>query len=243
MSWPACIFCYRGEALTIRWTVEGARDAGFVPVVLDDAADPLPGTAMGWLVAEGVEYRRTAFPRRGNLNGTDTAAAIAGELAAAADRHDSDFALKLDPDTAVMDADLFTQARTAAGVGLVWRGDRRGGAYGLAYALRIDVAAEVGRYLACLPLDAAAPEDLTVWAAARALCGPEELLEHEFCPDGGPWAALPWDARPREWVGAFGVLTVGNEPPEGWKGRRDLLTSSRLRQVVLAGRERVFQRA
>ncbi len=233
MSLPAVTFTHSRAAQRIRWWVEGVRLAGLIPVVVDDRNDPLPGTALGWLEAHGVEYRCTAWDRRGNLNGTDVAARICEELAAAAARHGTSHALKVDDDTLIADAELFTLAETAAVVALTWSGDPRGGAYGMAYALRADVAADISAHLALLPLDRRAPEDLTVFAAGAALAGDAAIMRHEFDAQGGPFCALPLDADPRDAVERFGVLTVGNAPPGGWKDR-DRQTATRLRQLCTA---------
>lgn len=227
--------------MRIRWWVEGIRLAGFIPVVLDDGRDPLPGTARGWLESAGVEYRQTVFHRRGNLNGTDVAAEICAELAAAAARHGTDHALKVDDDTVILDPELFSGQILAGAVGLTWAGDRRGGAYGMAYSLRIDVAEAIAEHLRGLPVDRGAPEDLTVWAAARAIVGEDQLVRHEFAPDAGPFSALPIGAEVKDAVERFGVLTVGNEPPGGW-GNRQMETASRLWEVVRAAGAMALQR-
>lgn len=238
---PAVTFTHSGGALRIPWWVAGVRMAGFVPVVCDDGRDPLPGNVLGWLHAQGVDYRQTAWDRRGNLNGTDAAAGICAEVAAACGRHRSRYGLKVDDDTAVLDPELFTCAEQAAAVGLTWSGGRPG-AFGMAYALRADVAAAVARHLTCLPLDPAAPEDLTVWSAAKALAGPEGVIQHEFDIEAGPFAALPWGSCVRDAVGRYGVITVGNHPPGGWTDRpRE--TAEALRQVVCMARAEAMQPA
>ncbi len=241
MSLPAVTFTHSRGAERIRWWVEGVRLAGLVPIVCDDRNDPLPGTALGWLEANGVEIRSTAWQRRGNLNGTDVAGLICLELADACLRHGSTHALKVDDDTIVLDAELFTLTETAAAVGLTWAGDPRGGAYGMAYALRGDVAVDVARHLSLLPLDPTAPEDLTIWAAAVALAGGAGIVRHEFEADGGPFVALPLGADAREAVECFGVITVGNAPIGGWRNR-ERQTATRLKQLCNA-RSAAMQRA
>jgi hypothetical protein len=231
MSWPACTFTHSGGALRIRWWVQGVRQAGFVPVVFDDMHDPLPGWARGWLEAERVEYRYTQWDRRGNLNGTDVAWRICQILHRTALRHGVSHALKVDDDTVILDPELFTESGGAAAVGLTWAGDPRGGAYGMAYALRADVAEVVAQALHRVPLDPRAPEDLTVWAAVRAIAGAAEMVAHEFDPEIGPFSALPATADVRDAIERFGVLTVGNPPPGGWRNREQE-TAARLRQVV-----------
>lgn len=231
---PCLTFTHSGGRWRLPWWVKGVRQAGLLPVVVDDVHDPLDASAVVELRRDGVEYRRTTWRRRGNLNGTDVAAGICEELAAAAKRYGSAYALKCDDDTAIIEPGLFTPAATCTAVGLTWAGDPRGGAYGMAYALRRDVAAAVAHCLRLLPLDPAAPEDLTVWGAVRAM-GRDQVIEHEFDPIGGPFCALPIGADPREAVRRFGVVTVGNRPPEGWRDK-PVQTAARLRQVVCTAR-------
>ena len=235
MSWPAVTFTHSGGEHRIRWWAEGIRQAGLIPVVCDDARDPLPGTARGWLHAAGVEYRQTRWDRRGNLNGTDVAAGICRELAAAAERHAAPYALKVDDDTAICDPEIFTCAEQAGAVGLTWTAGGRSEAFGMAYALRADVAAGAAEALALLPLDATAPEDLTVWRAAVALSGPAGVMRWDFDPEAGPFSALPANADVCDAVRRFAVLTVGNPPAGGWKDR-SRETSARLLHVLRAVR-------
>jgi hypothetical protein len=238
MSLPAVTFTHSGGAARIRWWVEGVRLAGLIPVVAQDRADPLPGTVLGWLHAAEVPVVGTTFPRRGNLNGTDCAIGICETLAAVARLHRSRHVLKLDDDTVVVDPELFTGVEDAAAVGLTWAGDPRcrgGSTYGMAYALRVDVALAVAACLRRLPFDAAAPEDMTIWSAGKALAGPAGVIEYEFDIEAGPFAALPWGSCVRDAVERYGVITVGNPPPGGWKDR-PIQTAEPLRQVVCTAR-------
>jgi hypothetical protein len=235
MSWPAVTFTYSGGAQRLPWWVRGIRQAGFCPVVCHDGNDPLPGHVLGWLEAEGVEVVKSTWPRRGNLNGTDTAARICGELAAVAARHDAPYVLKVDDDTYIADPEVFTCVQQAAAVGLLWPGDPRGGAYGMAYALRSDTAAEIAEHFDRLPVDVAAPEDLAIWAAAKALAGPAGVMAWEFDIEEGPFAAIPLGSCPKDAVDRYGVITVGNEPRGGWTDKPSQ-TAEALKRVVCAGR-------
>jgi len=227
-AWPAVSFTHRGGALRLRWWVEGVRRAGFIPVVCDDAADPLPGWARGWLHAQGVEYRVTDFPRRGNLNGTDCAAAIAAELAAACERHEASHALKVDDDTVIVRPELFTAHAAAGAIGLTWEEGPRAGAYGMAYGLEKEAARAASRILTGGPFDPHAPEDLAVWSTVKKIA---PVVEHRFRPDEGPFTALPAGACVTDAVRRFGVITVGNPPPGGWRDR-DRETAGRMREMV-----------
>ncbi|MGC4017482.1 MAG: hypothetical protein QM755_23655 [Luteolibacter sp.] len=212
MKLPACIFTYAGGALIIPYTVRLARCAGMIPIVCEDAAAPLPGNVRGWLASEGVELIATTFPRRGNLNGTDCAAGICRTLAATARRHGTTHAMKLDDDTVVVDARVFTRHRHARAVGLTWPGGRPG-AYGMAYMLRADVAEKAAARLERGTFRPTAPEDITVWETV-ARCGP--VIERRFRARRGPFSALPLGAPIDR---RFDVLNMGTPPPGGWRNR------------------------
>jgi hypothetical protein len=234
MRIPACIFTYSGAALRLPWAVRGALIAGFIPVVCQDAAAPLPGHVLGWLATHGIEVRTTTFPRNGNLNGIACAAGICRELEAACERYGSTNAIKLDDDTAVIDPKVFTNHLGFAAVGLTWHAGARPGAYGLAYCLRRDTAAQVASWLEAWPVpDEMAPEDLTIWWLAKRH---GHCLDHAFHPQAGPWSGLPLGAD--AWDGAvrFSVLTVGNEPPQGWRDRPRQMAVELRRVVEAAGR-------
>ncbi len=226
---PACIFTYGGAALRVPWAVRGARLAGLVPVVCQDAAAPLQPHVLGWLESKGIEIRTTAFPRRGNLNGTDCAAGIMGELATACIRHNSTHALKLDDDTVIVRLERF-HATADTAVGLSWPQAGRNAAFGMAYSLPGHAAAAAAARLATLPLDTKAPEDLTVWAALEGVC---ERVLMPFDATGGPFTALPIHADADEAVKRFDVITVGNPPAAGWVDR-DRQIAHELKRVVEA---------
>jgi len=216
MKLPACIFTYSGGALVLPHTVRLARRAGLIPVVCEDAASPLPPQVRGWLAHEGVELIATTFPRRGNLNGTDCAAGICRTLAKTARRHVATHALKLDDDTVVVDARVFTRHRHARAVGLTWR-DGRPGAFGMAYLLRADVAEVAARKLEEMPLRMNAPEDITIWERVKR-DGP--VVERRFRPQHGPFSAVPRGADVVEGARRFDVLNFGSPPRQGWGNRQ-----------------------
>ena len=231
MILPACIFTHSGAALRLPWAVRGALLAGLIPVVCQDGADPLPPQTLGWLEAQGVEVRTTTFTRRGNLNGTDCAAGIASELEAACVRYACSHAIKLDDDTIIVDPAIFTRHLLFDAVGLTHT-DGRPGAYGLAYMLSRRIACVIAAELETLPLDTRVPEDLTIWHQAKrhGLC---HELPFDPGPIGGPWSAiLPHHDAP-DAVKRFAVLTVGNEPPRGWKDA-DRQRAGEMRRLVEA---------
>lgn len=231
MKIPACIFTWSGAALRLPWAVRGALQAGLRPVVCQDGAAPLPPHVLGWLASERVEVRTTTFPRRGNLNGTDCAAGILGELATACIRHGSTHAIKLDDDTVIVrPGRLKADPLTAAG--LSWPQKGRDAAFGMAYAVPGLAAASAAAFLESAALDAKAPEDLTVWAALEGLC---HRTLHPFSMGSGPFTALPLGGNAVEAVERFDVVTVGNPPPGGWRNR-DRQMAMEMRRLVEAFR-------
>lgn len=209
---PVCIFTFRGDALPVLEAARSVVAAGCLPVICDDAADPLPPWCRGSLEAMGCEYLRTTFPRRGNLNGTDCAAGIAGTLAAAAARHDSPVAIKVDADTVLLDPVPFLPGNVGMGSATIARRE----AFGCAYSLAATTARGVAASLTAAPLDPSAPEDVTIWREVQRSGHPCTL--HEFAPLGGLLCAVPTDidaVAPRR----FAALTLGNPPPGGWTDR------------------------
>jgi hypothetical protein len=229
MKIPACIFTYAGAALRLPWAVRGALQAGLIPIVCQDGAAPLPRHVLGWLESKGIEIRTTAFPRRGNLNGTDCAAGICLELADACARHQSSHALKLDDDTVIVRPDRFLVPGDTA-VGLSWPQEGREAAFGMAYAMPGCAAARAAEKLEAGPVEPDVPEDLTVWRALEGICS---RWLHPFDPAGGPFTALPLGGDADEAVRRFDVVTVGNPPVDGWKDR-DRQMAGEMRQVVEA---------
>jgi hypothetical protein len=226
---PAVIFTYGGDAPALPWCVLGARQAGLLPVVAEDAAAPLPAHTRGWMARRGVRLWATTFPRRGNLNGTECAAGICRTLAAAAGYYGTEFCLKLDTDTMVVRRSVFEGDEDAAMVALTCPDDRPG-AYGMAYRLSAAAALEIAGRLGSGAVDPGAPEDVTVWRAAGAV---GRVAERLFASDSGPFSGLPWDADAGGFAARFDVLTVGNPPGQGWVDRA-LQTAERLRCMAAA---------
>ncbi len=226
---PVCIFTHSGAALRLPWAVRGVLVVGLIPVVCQDGGDPLPPHVLGWLASEGVEVRTTNFPRRGNLNGIECAAGICRELEAACIRHGSSHAIKLDDDTLIGDPQVFLNWLQFAAIGLTWSEGSRPGAYGLAYCLSRQTAAQVAASLEAWPeIDETAPEDLTIWWLAKH-CGP--CLDQPFATRSGAWSAMPHGSDAQDALARFSVLTVGNVPAGGWKDR-DRQIAGELRRLV-----------
>ncbi len=228
---PAVTFTHSGGSQRLEWWVRGVRLAGMIPVVCDDANDPILAPARGWLAAEGVEYRQTTWPRRGNLNGTDTAARICMELAMASTRHGSRMAFKVDDDTVIIRPGRIVPEDGIEAVGLVCPGDGRGGAYGMCYGLRWDLATACAGDLVAGSLNVQAPEDLAVWGAVKRLA--TEVAELPYCAERGPFAALAWGSCPVDACRRYDVVTVGNPPAAGWIDR-PRQTAALMRSIVEA---------
>jgi len=209
---PVCIFTYSGDALPIKECVRSVIAAGLFPVVCDDSANPLPGTARGWIEQSCAEYLQTTFTRRGNLNGTDCAAAIARTLYEAARRYGTASAMKLDSDTILIDPTPFMDGN----VGVMSSQHARRSAFGCVYALTALTALEVAKELEFGILDESAPEDLAIWDAVSAVQHPRTM--HDFRPKGGAFSAVPIGSDPCD-CGRFAALTFGNPPATGWTDR------------------------
>lgn len=213
---PVVIFAYQGDAIPVVLAARSAVAAGCMPVIVDDAAHPLPGHVRGALWALGAEYQADPMARRGNLNGTDVAAWIARKLADAALRHGSWHAIKLDADTLLVDAGRFRGT-----VGCKSSSVSRRDAFGACYSLQYGTASIVASSLAAQPVDPEAPEDLTIWAEIRRLVLPHHL--EDFDPERGLFcAAPPWAS-----VGQarnFAAITFGNPPRDpSWRQMRAFL--------------------
>jgi len=209
---PVCIFTYSGDALPLRECVRSVVFAGMFPVVCDDANNPLPGTVRGLLDQMGAEYTQTAFTRRGNLNGTDTAAGIARTLHDAARRYGTASAMKLDSDTILINPLPFLDGN----VGVCSSVQNRRASFGCCYALTAITALEVAKDLEFGHLDESAPEDLAIWDAVAAT-GHHRTM-HDFDPMGGAFASVPIGSDPCD-CARFAALTFGNIPEGGWTDR------------------------
>jgi len=209
---PVCIFTYAGDSLPIKECVRSVIAAGLFPVVCDDAANPLPRTSQGWIEQSGAEYLQTTFTRRGNLNGTDCAAAIARTLHDAARRYGTASAMKLDSDTILIDPLPFLDGN----VGVCSTAIDRRSSFGCCYALTAITALEVAKELEFGHFDPDAPEDLAIWDSVARIQHPRTM--HDFNPEQGAFSAVPIGSDPCD-CARFSALTFGNKPLEGWKDR------------------------
>lgn len=231
---PAVTFTYAGDATLIPAWCEIHRSVGLDPVVVEDAAAPLPAWVVRWLASYHVELRRSHFPRRGNLRGTDCAAGIAATLAAVCRTRGAASAIKIDTDTAVVRPDLFAAVThgPAAIAGLLDPAAGRHDAFGMAYAITAAASSAIADHLATLPSqDPYAPEDTTIWRAAKALglmCWPLRFNRRT-----GPFTVVPEWADHAEAAARFSVLTWGNPLPGRGRSTAHILTGLRLTQKAL----------
>ena len=95
-------FTYAGDAQEAVACVRCARTAlpEAVVTVVDDSAAPVPPGARRALVAHGARYRRSSFPRCGNLRGPECVRGIIATLAGGA--ADGDTVVKIDSDTVLL---------------------------------------------------------------------------------------------------------------------------------------------
>lgn len=209
---PVCIFTYAGDSLPIRECVRSVIASGLFPVICDDAANPLPRPTVAMLEDYGAEYIQTTFQRRGNLNGTDTAAGIARTLHDACGRYGSPSAIKLDSDTILIDPTPFLSGN----VGVYSTVQNRRAAFGCVYSLAAETALCVAKELEFGHFDPTAPEDLAIWDAVAASNHPRSM--HDFNPDFGAFASVPIGSDPVDCI-RFAALTFGNVPDGGWTDR------------------------
>ena len=213
---PACIFAYSGDSLPLRECVRGAKLAGLLPVVFDDAHNHMGRSVWAWIESQGGMYFHTDFNRRGNLNGTECAAGIARALHGTMTLTKTRQAFKIDADTIIQRPERFQGITSGICSTLIKRRE----AFGCCYTLTKDAAQRVAAELESMP-DDAIPEDLAIWQAIKRLKIRHEL--HDFDPKGGAFSAVPASFDPADCM-KFDVLTFGNRPTGGWKDRKMEIT-------------------
>lgn len=212
------IFTYAGDAQEAVACVRCARTAlpGALVTVADDSAFPVPEEVRRAFLAYGARYKRTDFPRNGNLNGPECVRGIISTLAG--DAADDDIIVKFDSDTALLSGEW---VRNMHGVGLDWYacgcGARR--FFGLCYAMSGKTARLAGEALEHATLPENAPEDLTIGRTVIDLCGMER--GHFAAPwtpmnRAGRWSWWNWDSSttdPEDYARSYDVVNVGNPRP------------------------------
>lgn len=212
------IFTYAGDAQEAVACVRCARTAlpDALVTVADDAAFPVPEEARNALLAYGARYRRTDFPRNGNLNGPECVRGIISTLAAGS--ADDDIIVKIDSDTALLSGEW---VRNMSGDGLDWyacgSGARR--FFGLCYAMSGKAARLASEALQHATLPENAPEDLTIGRTVIDLCGVERgHFADPWTPQNraGRWSWWNWDSSttdPEDYARSYDVVSVGNPRP------------------------------
>lgn len=155
MDKPLVVFCFFTYGQDLEFVrVSAAHARKFVPrsqvYIFDDAQHPVTEEGAAELDKLAV-YRKTTFPRNGNLNGKDCVLGIHEAMGAALEESGSKWVFKLDSDTLITRAllmDLVNVAQVdALGFSSTcdkfpWR------AYGCCYGYRDTVAAKIRKLIA-----------------------------------------------------------------------------------------------
>lgn len=205
------VFTYRGDESLIkgcvtnmRWCFPEARI-----VVADDAANPLTKPVL----ADGILYVRTNFPRLGNLNGRDC---ILGELQTFLDySRPGDLIIKVDTDTMLIDREYM---RNLCFSGLLHVGVRTASSIwgGYFYLLTRELVMTVQRAVQSLDLAFFCGEDAVIGGLAYALAPKRAHYLIDNVLQGGPSGAFApqrpdWDTYWRDAIdGAIALLTVSD---------------------------------
>lgn len=217
------LFTYAGDAQEAVACVRCARTAlpEAVVTVVDDSAAPVPPEDKRALVAHGARYRRSSFPRCGNLRGPECVRGIIATLAGGA--ADGDTVVKIDSDTALLsggwvrDMQRNGLALHASGYQVPSHPSERS-AYGPCYAISGRAARLAAEELMKADIPALAPEDLTICRTIQGLFPQERIrLDEPWTPFNreGKWTAWNWFSiavTPKKYAG-FWMVTFGNPRP------------------------------
>lgn len=227
------IFTYSGDAAE---TIECARIArtsmqdSHISIVID-AADPLDDQTISTLIAEGAEVRQSFFQRNGNLNGPECVRGVLKELThnAAPD----DIVIKIDPDTAILDATFILGSFNALNnILYVSSGDDRILVYGCLYAMTGAAAIEACRIASHIDMPLDTPEDRTIAQIILDRFGADRLSLIRPWTYETPtrWTAFNWQsvlASPERYVREhdFSVIITGSprHPGHPIKSRAECL--------------------
>lgn len=209
-------FVYKGDSDIIEETVLGIRQA--LPhahiVIIDDANAPCSEKIEHKIKKIGVEWRRTTWPRGGNLRGKPCIEGILEEMNKSA-TGDDDLLVKIDADTCLMNpGEILDFAQNKNGI-LCSSGAMNVQIYGCFYCIRAHAVKSVLNVIRKLPVSRTAPEDLTIGRCIFHLF-PDES-NHHISPAGIPdskWRAYNWNYYPDTTMyrGAT-IVTTGNKPP------------------------------
>lgn len=217
------LFTYAGDAEEALVCVQCAAAAlpEAVITVVDDSTAPAPPEARRALVAYGARYRRSSFPRCGNLRGPECVLGIISTLAGEAE--DNDVIVKIDSDTLllsggwILDMQRNGLALHASGYQVPSHPSERS-AYGPCYAISGRAARLAAEELMQADIPALAPEDLTICRTIQGLFPPEQIrLDEPWTPfyREGKWTAWNWFSiavTPKKYA-EFWMVTFGNPRP------------------------------
>ena len=217
------LFTYAGDAEEAVACVRCARTAlpEAVVTVVDDSAAPVPPEARRALVAYGARYRRSSFPRCGNLRGPECVRGIIATLAGEAE--DEDVIVKIDSDTPLLSGGWILDMQRN-GLALHASGYQNPGhpsersAYGPCYAISGRAARLAAEELMQADIPALAPEDLTICRTIQGLFPQERIrLDEPWTPFNreGKWTAWNWFSiavTPKKYA-EFWMVTFGNPRP------------------------------
>lgn len=217
------LFTYAGDAeealVCVRCAAAALPEA--VITVVDDSAAPVPPEARRALVAYGARYRRSSFPRCGNLRGPECVRGIISTLAEEAE--DDDVIVKIDSDTLLLSGDWIRDmqrhglALHASGYQVPSHPSERS-AYGPCYAISGRAARLAAEELEQADLPPLAPEDLTICRAVQNHFPAEQIrLDEPWTPfyREGKWTAWNWFSiavTPQKYAD-FWMVTFGNPRP------------------------------
>lgn len=217
------LFTYAGDAeealVCVRCAAAALPEA--VITVVDDSAAPVPPEARRALVAYGARYRRSSFPRCGNLRGPECVRGIISTLAGEAE--DDDVIVKIDSDTLLLSGgwvrDMQSNGLALHASGYqVPRNPSERSAYGPCYAISGRAARLAAEELMQADLPALAPEDLTICRTIQGLFPQEKIrLDEPWTPfyREGKWTAWNWFSiavTPKKYA-EFWMVTFGNPRP------------------------------
>ena len=238
----ATIFTYRGdEAETIeclRCAKMSMPDAVFS--IVDDASDPVDIETVAVIVAEGASYRQSDFPRNKNLNGVECVRGILAELTRDVDPND--VVVKIDPDTAILDAEWLCALNNSVTV-YVSSGDDHVLVYGCTYAMTGRAAIMARDVANTTDLQGRCPEDDTIAMIIYNLFTLSSMILHRpwTLDKPTPWTAFNWQsmtATPEDYVlnNDFAVVITGSprNPNHQIQSRADCIRRLRLTKWSLS---------
>lgn len=200
------LFTYSGDWEVLQSCISCARIA--LPeahvIVIDDALSPCHGRL------PGVEWRQSAFPRNGNLNGHLCVEGIVHEMINGAE--EGDLCVKLDCDTALLSSGMIDRMGDADGFGSYSRFPDQI-LYGCCYGFRTPALRRISDWLKNNSLGDFAPEDIAMGNIAEelGLCMSMEEAWHQYNHES-KWTAYNWPARADvNKYRQFDVVTLGND--------------------------------